>query len=236
MRVFISYRRSDTQDFSGRLADRLREAPGVRQVFIDVDGIEPGETFPQKLDAALKDSDAILIVIGDRWAGPRGPGERPRVFDEGDFVRLEARRALASGQRAIPVLANGASMPSPLDLPDDLQLLTQRNAVSIRHSDFDRDVDYLIDLVLKQKKPSAFSAYLNRHPAQAGALRGALGFFAGGAALLVFGMIMFEASGGRSLNLLFGDGPTALLIAGWLAASVAAPILLMGRRRRAARA
>lgn len=234
MKAFISYRRSDTQDFSGRLADRLRETPGIREVFIDVDGIDPGEAFPKKLETALKEADAILIVIGPAWAGPKEPGAPGRIFDEGDFVRLEVRRALASGQRAIPVLANGAAMPGPLDLPEDLRPLAALNAVSVRHGDFERDVDYLVDLVLKRKKPSAVSAYLNRHPLQAGLLRGALGFVIGGAALIAAAALAFEASGGRALNLVLGDGPTALLIAGWLGASVLAPMLLMGRRRRPA--
>ena len=45
MNVFISYRRSDTQDLAGRIADRIRAVPEVDHVFIDVDGIEPGQSL-----------------------------------------------------------------------------------------------------------------------------------------------------------------------------------------------
>lgn len=69
MRVFLSYRRSDTRDFSARLADRLRSSPDVSDVFLDVTKIEPGERFPQRLTDALRSSDFVLIVIGKNWTG-----------------------------------------------------------------------------------------------------------------------------------------------------------------------
>ena len=34
-RIFISYRRSDSESFSGRLRDRLRTEFGQRSVFLD---------------------------------------------------------------------------------------------------------------------------------------------------------------------------------------------------------
>jgi hypothetical protein len=42
MKVFVSYRRSDTQDLAGRLVDRLRAVPEISFVFFDVQTIAAG--------------------------------------------------------------------------------------------------------------------------------------------------------------------------------------------------
>lgn len=44
-RIFISYRRSDSQGITGRIYDRLVEKFGERSVFQDVDDIPPGVDF-----------------------------------------------------------------------------------------------------------------------------------------------------------------------------------------------
>jgi len=219
MKLFVSYRRSDTQDFSGRLADRLRQTPGVEQVFIDVDGIAPGERFPDKLESSLKQTDANLVVIGQAWAGPR-EGQPARIHDAEDFVRAEVRGALKSGKRVIPVLANGAVMPGAESLPEDIHTLPTLNAVSVRHSDFERDVDYLADLALGRKKPSRFQSHLQRHPVQAALFRVVTGLLLG-AALLLTAAAVHGAVLNQPLELtLGGRGPVLLAIAGVLGLSV----------------
>ena len=148
MNVFISHRRSDTQDLAGRIADRK----GARQG--DVSTLTPG-----RLGA---------------WRGAHAGGETARIFEDRDFVRLEAA-ALASEQKVLPVLANGAPMPQAGELPEDLYRLPRINALSIRHSYFDHDIEYLIDILLSRKKPAKVTSYLRRHPFQAGVLRALAG-------------------------------------------------------------
>lgn len=219
MKVFISYRRSDTQDFAGRLRDRLAATPGIDAVFLDVDGIEPGESFPDKLSASLRQTDVILVVIGPGWAGPRD-GQPTRIHDEGDFVRAEVRGALASGKRVIPVLANGALMPGAESLPRDIEALPTLNAVSVRHSDFERDVDNLADLALGRKKPTRFQSHLQRHPVQAAMFRALTGLLLG-AVLLLAGGAIHGALVKQPLELtLGGRGPVLLLMAGVLGLSM----------------
>lgn len=43
--IFISYRRSDTEGYVGRLFEGLRARFGLDMVFFDVAGIEPGQDF-----------------------------------------------------------------------------------------------------------------------------------------------------------------------------------------------
>jgi hypothetical protein len=47
VRIFISYRRSDTRHPAGRLSEHLENRFGPRSVFMDVDSIEPGQDFAQ---------------------------------------------------------------------------------------------------------------------------------------------------------------------------------------------
>ncbi|MBL8550765.1 MAG: toll/interleukin-1 receptor domain-containing protein [Hyphomonadaceae bacterium] len=231
--VFISYRRDDTRDFTGRIVDRLKQAPEIGQVFLDVEGIDPGADFGNKIEAALKQSEFCLIVIGPGWVGRSDQG--PRIKQDGDWVRKEVARALASTDaKVLPVLATGASMPDDADLPEELRPLTRLNAVSVRHESFERDVDYLIDVILKRKKPGSFQLYLSRHPLQAGVLRGATGFVLAAVAVLLLAVAHGIVTGGRALNqTLGGTGPMLVAVIAVLAVGTVLPLLPKKRRRAA---
>jgi len=234
MNVFISYRRSDTQDFSGRLADRLRDAHGVGDVFLDVDEIEAGEDFERRIRNALEQSAVSLVVIGPNWCG-EGTGNQARIFQPDDFVRLEVREALKSGTKVLPVLANGALMPSRARLPEELQPLTKLNAVSVRHSDFERDTDYLLDVIFARKKPGRIRAYFRRHPILRALLDSLGGAFAA-FFLLVLVLAAFNVATGLSLDqVVDGTGPAILITLVVMALGAGLPIYLRMRstRRRA---
>jgi hypothetical protein len=229
--VFISYRRDDTGDLAGRLADRLRTSPGVGEVFLDVAGIEPGADFASRIEGALAGSDVCLVLIGREWTGP-STGGKARIQEDGDFVRLEVRTAMASEARVLPVLAHGARMPAEADLPADIRRLTRLHGVTIRHDSFDRDAQFLIDVILKRRKPSSLGAYLGRHPVQAAALRALAGFVVAAVGLVLIAAFQ-KAATGRSLDqLLGGAGPVMLLIFVVLAAGTVLPFMI-GRRDRA---
>jgi hypothetical protein len=231
MNVFISYRRRDTQDLAGRIADRLRAVPQIGQTFIDVDGIEPGTDFIARLKAALAESDVCLLLIGPDWRGQQGNAGGARILEGRDFVRLEAAAALASKRKILPVLANGATMPEPEQLPEELRPLTHLNALSIRHAYFEHDIEYLIDAVLSRRKPGRVGSYLKRHPIQAGLLRGVGGMLAG-LLLLLAGAALHGSLTQRSLEeSLHGPAQVWLLIAAVLAIGAGAAVLNPRRRR-----
>jgi hypothetical protein len=52
-RIFISYRRQETAWPAGRLYDVLVEHFPAEQVFKDVDNIEPGEDFVERITTAV---------------------------------------------------------------------------------------------------------------------------------------------------------------------------------------
>ena len=65
-RIFISYRRDDAAYPAGWLFDRLIDRFGAGQVFKDVDSIELGDNFADKIQDAVKLCSVFLAVIGDR--------------------------------------------------------------------------------------------------------------------------------------------------------------------------
>jgi hypothetical protein len=65
--VFISYRRDDSQDVTGRLHDHLVTRFGREIVFKDVDAISLGADFRDAIKQAIDSSDVLLAVIGPNW-------------------------------------------------------------------------------------------------------------------------------------------------------------------------
>lgn len=212
MKVFVSYRRQDTQDLAGRIADRLNATDGIDKVFIDVDGIEPGADFKTKIQTALAESDACLILIGEAWRGAHTHDAPPRLFDEADFVRLEAATALASGRRVIPLLANGAKMPVEKELPADLHRLPALSAMWIRHESFQHDIEYLTDILFGRKASRRSGTWTARHPLLASSLRICAGALAA-LIVLAIGAAVHKQMLNRSLDeTLGGPGEVWLLI------------------------
>lgn len=146
--IFISYRRDDSPGHAGRIFDRLRSRFGSDAVFMDVAAIEAGVDFVEALHAAVGSCDALVAVIGPQWFSAAPDGRR-RLDDPHDFVRLEIAGALERNIRVLPVLVEGASLPPTADLPDDLRALTRRQAVELRDSRWDDDIERLVHALEK---------------------------------------------------------------------------------------
>ena len=50
MKIFINYRRAETEDVAGRLYDRLRREFGGDSIFMDVDNIHSGEIWKSRIE------------------------------------------------------------------------------------------------------------------------------------------------------------------------------------------
>ena len=142
--IFVSYRREDASHVAGRLADRLAERFGTSSVFIDVDSIEPGIDFAVAIQVAIARCDVLLALIGREWATMVDENGRRRLDDPDDYVVLELRAALERNIRVIPVLVDGAKVPSQNSLPRPLRPLVRRNAVRLDHETFRSDAAWLV--------------------------------------------------------------------------------------------
>lgn len=143
-RIFISYRRSDSEAYAGRLSDHLTNHFGQDNVFMDISGIELGVDFVEKIEEAVSSCDVLLAVIGPTWTTVTDVDGNLRLSNPNDFVRLEVLTALNRNIRVIPLLVQGARMPSEKELPKELAPLARRNGMEIEHSSFTPDVNSLI--------------------------------------------------------------------------------------------
>lgn len=188
MKVFLSYRRADSQATAGRMAQFLDGIPAVDEVFLDVDGIAPGENFEARIHDTLAQVSHAFVLIGPQWAGPVGAGGKTRLFDDDDMVRREVRLALGSRAKLVPLLLDDTRMPRPADLPPDLKALSSINAFSLRTAHFDEDMDDLLDALLGGKpggRQGRGSRWRQAPLTLTGAAWRVVAGLAGGAALMV---------------------------------------------------
>lgn len=128
--IILSYRREDSAGVTGRIFDRLAQEFGVDRVFMDIDSMPAGVDFHHHLQTILADCGALLVVIGKSWRSQR-KGQPARIMDPDDWVRIEVETALERGIPLVPLLIDGASLPSREQLPESLWPLLRRNALTV---------------------------------------------------------------------------------------------------------
>ena len=167
-RIFISYRRADSEGYVGRLYDHLVQHFERDAVFMDVDTIPPGADFVQVIEDAVAGCDVFMAVIGPQWLTAADSAGQRRLDQWDDFVRLEIVTALKQDKLLIPVLVGQARMPTPADLPEDIAPLARRNSIELTHQRFSYDIQRLVEAVKAASpkspsfKPRADSETLNR--------------------------------------------------------------------------
>lgn len=163
-KIFISYRRLDSDVFAGRVRDRIAGRFGEDSVFIDVDNIPFGKDFRVHIQEALAEADAVLIIVGPRWLGATKANQN-RIMDDNDAVRIELETALSKGIPTIPLLVGQTKMPKQEQLPESLKSIAFVNAAPIDtgrdfHRDLDRVID-TIDIIRRRSKDAAGIASLS---------------------------------------------------------------------------
>lgn len=167
--IFISYRRDDSQSQAGRLSDYLVKEFGKDRVFLDNDTLKPGDKWPEKLKNAVNSAQIVLVLIANktRWLGVGDEGRR--IDDDDDWVRLEVEAALSdSGKLVIPLVFNGAEMPSSRALPESLRSLAGLQKFDINEKQWNRDVGPLRDFIGKQLEYDVASAGITETPSAPG--------------------------------------------------------------------
>ena len=139
-RIFISYRRGDSEGQARALSLELADYVGDKGVFMDVDSVALGRDFRRSLHESLESCYAVLALIGPNWLDSKDAAGRRRLDDPRDFVRLEIATALKRNIPVTPVLLQGASMPTEQVLPDDLKDLAFRNGFELSHARWHSDV------------------------------------------------------------------------------------------------
>ncbi len=157
--IFISYRRSDSPDATGRIYDRLVAEFGKAQVFKDVDSIPLGRDFRGHLNDIVGTCGVMLAIVGPHWTEARNPAGQQRLEDPDDFVRIELETALARDIPVVPVLVGHAPLPVAADLPGSLGSLVFRQSIAVRPDpDFHNDATRLVTALRAILDPEAAAA------------------------------------------------------------------------------
>jgi serine/threonine protein kinase len=132
-KIFLSYRRDDSAHFVGRLLDFFEMRFGSGSVFLDVGSIPMGMDFWDHIKTLLDRCAVMLVVIGPRWQKllrqRRSRWHRRNRGD--DYVAMEIAVAIEMQLPIIPVLFDGATMPSAALLPENMRQLANVNAAII---------------------------------------------------------------------------------------------------------
>jgi len=143
-RVYLSYRRGDSQRIAEQLTERLAEHFEVVAA-----AVEP--------ESGVLQADVVVAVIDARWTDVMG---QPRSDSSSDRASAEIGAALRSGVLVIPVLIDGARMPTRTELPESLAELAGKRAVIVGTDSFTSDSSQLISSIERRvpevhREPSA---------------------------------------------------------------------------------
>ena len=144
--IFISYRRDDAFGHAGRMYDRLVYRFGPENIFMDLDSMQPGLDFEQVIEDTIARCDAVIAIIGKAWLSPTAEGAS-RLDDPHDWVRLELTYALRKKVRLIPVLFDGAGLPSAAELPSDLSALRRLHSIELSQATWNATATDLINTI-----------------------------------------------------------------------------------------
>lgn len=143
--IFVSYRRDDSRQAAGRLADDLVDHFGAERIFRDIEAIELGVDFSDALSRALNSCEVMLVLIGRDWLNVKDAHGQRRLDSSSDWIRLEIVTALKRNIRVVPVLVDGAELPSEDALPEDLRPLVRRQAMELADGRWKGDLQRLVD-------------------------------------------------------------------------------------------
>lgn len=144
--AFISYRRKDTVDVSGRIFDRLTGYFGPGSTLLDVDALVAGGNYRTQIERLLDRCHVTLAIIGQEWLTATDDAGRRRLDNPDDQLRIEIAVALKSGRTVIPVLVHDAQLPKADQLPDDIKGLAACDPHVVQSgTPFNTDVQMLIE-------------------------------------------------------------------------------------------
>jgi TIR domain len=146
-KIFLCYRREDTQGFVRGIYGNLAEKYGHEQVFRDIDSIPAGVRWSAWIESRVSQCSIMIVLIGNTWLSAKDNAGKRRLDSPKDWVRQEIKTALTRGIPIIPVRVQGAPMPSEEDLPPSIADLTAFQSAEVTDSRWDYDVGRLVEAI-----------------------------------------------------------------------------------------
>jgi tetratricopeptide (TPR) repeat protein len=160
--IFINYRGDDSQTAAALIDRELTARFGSDQVFLDSRSIPAGSDFVEELLGRVRTCRVLLVVIGPHWLTLTNKAGHPRIDDSQDWLRREIVEAFAHGLRVIPVLTDGANLPTEGELPDDIAGLSRRQYVPLRRRYTDVDLAFLVKRIVEADPELAKAAAVSQ--------------------------------------------------------------------------
>lgn len=146
-KIFLCYRREDTQGFARGIYERLVGEYGHEQVFRDIDSTPAGVRFSTWIESRVSQCSVMIVLIGHVWSSAKNPRGQRRLDLPKDWVRQEIEAALTRDIPIIPVRVQGTPMPSEDELPASIADLTGFQAAEVTDSRWDYDIGLLIQAI-----------------------------------------------------------------------------------------
>jgi hypothetical protein len=143
-KVFINFRGRDQAGYAVLLDRELTEQFGYDQIFLSSRSIRPGDNFVSEIIRNLRLCEVVLVVIGPDWLA-HGFTSSPSRGGRVDWVYHEIAEALTAGIRVIPVLVEGAAMPSAADLPPTIAGLSSCQYLRLHHRNIPHDMARIVE-------------------------------------------------------------------------------------------
>lgn len=170
---FISYRRKDTAPIALLLKNELEKRLRFVRVFVDVEAIDLGEPFPERITGLIKAAHATIVLIGQHWMPLRLDGvEHVTGSEESsllsrpastDWVIEEIEQSFAipiaytgadayglSTRLVIPLFINCPQSFRQFTVPNAILPLTKLNADSIEYTNWPSAIGPLLGRIAKQ--------------------------------------------------------------------------------------
>ena len=128
LKIFVNYRRIDSQNFVEKLFPWLVMRFGIENVFVDYSSIPEFEDFPNFIRQKVRESDIIISVIGPKWVEEV---QARAARGETDYVLIELEEATQAGKIIAPICVQNASMPAADLLPEPLRRFAMLNAAEL---------------------------------------------------------------------------------------------------------
>jgi hypothetical protein len=154
-RIFLCYRREDTQGFAGRIYDNLASKYGQERVFRDIDSTPVGIRYSTWIESRVSQSSVMIVLIGNAWLSASDPAGQRRLDSPRDWVRREIEAALRQDIPIIPVRIQEARMPSEEELPQSIADLIEFQSAEVTDGRWAYDMGLLIQAIDDLHDPSA---------------------------------------------------------------------------------
>lgn len=152
LKLFINYRRSDHPDFVEHIRTWFMLRYGRENVCMDFDSIPPFARFEDFIREKIRESDAVVVIIGPRWLElmlEKQQEQKP------DYVRIELEEALKHGKLIAPLAIQGATVPTEDELPDKLRPILQYHIPELRSGrDILQNIEWIMDNIERSLQQS----------------------------------------------------------------------------------